>query len=108
MKTLLIAASALAFASPALAQMGASPATTTPSSTTTAPATTDAMSTTYADDTTTSTTVTTPMDPKALIASEFPTYDKDGNGMLDKAEFATWMEALKAKSGQPPLRASSV
>jgi Ca2+-binding EF-hand superfamily protein len=54
------------------------------------------------------TTVTTPSDPKALIASEFPTYDKDGSGSLDKAEFGTWMGALKAKSGQPAMSASAM
>ena len=43
-------------------------------------------------------------DPKAIIASEFPTYDKDGNGALSKAEFDAWMVALKEKSGDTAMK----
>lgn len=50
----------------------------------------------------------TPTDPKALIASEFPSYDKDASGMLDKAEFAAWMGALKAKLGEKPMPAAEM
>jgi hypothetical protein len=109
MKTLLIAVSALALSTPALAQMEpASPAASTTQSTTTtttpsAPTAGQPASTTSQ---TTTTTAAAPADPKALIASEFPTYDKDGNGVLDKTEFATWMGALKAKSGEKPLSAA--
>ncbi len=49
------------------------------------------------------TVVTAPSDPKALIASEFPSYDKDASGTLDKTEFGSWMMALRSKSGQPPM-----
>ena len=33
-----------------------------------------------------------------IINAEFATYDKDANGTLEKAEFAAWMDALKAKA----------
>lgn len=113
MKTLLIAVSALALSTPALAQMEpASPTASTTQSTTTT--TTPPVPTTGQPAATTSQTTTTtvaaapvaPSDPKALIASEFPTYDKDANGVLDKTEFASWMGALKAKSGEKPLAAA--
>jgi Ca2+-binding EF-hand superfamily protein len=44
-----------------------------------------------------------PSDPKAIIASEYPTYDKDSSGGLSKGEFDTWMTALKDKSGGTPM-----
>jgi len=34
----------------------------------------------------------------AILDSEFPTYDKDKSGSLNKSEFASWMDALKTKS----------
>jgi hypothetical protein len=34
----------------------------------------------------------------AILDSEFPTYDKDKSGSLNKAEFASWMDTLKAKA----------
>ena len=59
--------------------------------------------------TTGSTTVAaTPNDTKALIASEFPTYDKDSNQMLDRAEFGAWMMALKVKTGEKPMAAAEL
>lgn len=33
-----------------------------------------------------------------VVDTEFPSYDKDGNGGLNKAEFASWMVALKTAS----------
>jgi hypothetical protein len=33
-----------------------------------------------------------------VVNNEFPTYDTDKNGTLDKTEFAAWMIALKEKS----------
>lgn len=36
-----------------------------------------------------------------IINAEFASYDKDANGTLDKAEFAAWMDALKAKAPNP-------
>ncbi len=116
MKTLIIAVSALALSSPALAQMEpATPATTTTQPTTpTGPSTQmPAPQTTPSDPAATGTaaaptTVTTPSDPKALIASEFPTYDKNSDGSLDKTEFAAWMGALKAKTGAKPMSAAEM
>lgn len=34
----------------------------------------------------------------SIVDSEFGTYDKDTNGTLSKAEFASWMDTLKAKA----------
>ncbi len=109
MKTLLIAVSAMALTTPAFAQMepsptpsqSTSPQSTSPQSPATAPAD-QSMSTT------TGTSAATPSDPKALIASEFPSYDKDANGALNKTEFASWMGALKAKSGEPAMPAAEM
>ncbi|MEP6785750.1 MAG: EF-hand domain-containing protein [Sphingomonadales bacterium] len=111
MKTLLIAVSAIALSTPAFAQM--EPSTTTKqSTTTTVPTPTPAApaAATSQTETTTTTTapVTAPSDPKALIASEFPAYDKDGNGTLDKTEFAAWMAALKAKTDTKPTPAAEL
>jgi hypothetical protein len=33
-----------------------------------------------------------------VVNTEFPSYDKDANGGLNKAEFASWMVALKTAS----------
>lgn len=43
----------------------------------------------------------------AILDNEFPTYDKDQSGTLDKVEFASWMDALKAKAnpGDKPDKA---
>ena len=108
MKTLMIAASALALSTPALAQMEPStpPASTTQSTTTTQMPTPSAgQPATTTSETTTTATVA---DPKALIASEFPTYDKDTSGNLDKTEFAAWMGALKAKTDAKPMPAAEM
>jgi hypothetical protein len=103
MKTLMIAASALALSTPALAQMEpATPSATTTQSTTTTTQTPPVDPAAPAT-TTSETTTTTVSDPKALIASEFLSYDKDASGALDKTEFAGWMSALKAKSGAKPM-----
>ena len=103
MKAFLIAASALALATPALAQMEpTSPGQ--PATTTTAPVPGQSMTSQDAAPA----PAETPTDPKALIATEFPTYDKDASGMLDKTEFAAWMAALKAKSGEKPMPAAEM
>lgn len=31
-----------------------------------------------------------------IVDAQFPTYDADGNGSLDKAEFGAWMASLRA------------
>ncbi len=41
-----------------------------------------------------------------VVDAEFATYDKDANGTLSSAEFATWMVALKTKS-DPTTKADS-
>ena len=97
MKTLLIAASIAALASPALAQMaGPTPATPPVSSAMPSPA--------PAQDSAAPSAAEPASDPKAIIASEFPTYDKDANGALSRVEFDTWLTALKEKSGDTTMK----
>ena len=97
MKTLLIAASIAALASPAFAQMaGPTPATPPASSVMPAPA--------PAQDSAAPAAAEPASDPKAIIASEFPTYDKDANGALSRVEFDTWLTALKEKSGDTTMK----
>ena len=97
MKTLLIAASFAALASPALAQMaGPTPATPPASSAMPSPA--------PAQDSAAPAAAEPASDPKAIIASEFPTYDKDANGALSRVEFDTWLTALKEKSGDTTMK----
>ncbi|MET4896321.1 EF-hand domain-containing protein [Sphingomonadaceae bacterium jetA1] len=33
-----------------------------------------------------------------VVETQFPTYDKDGDGQLSKAEFGQWMVALKSQT----------
>jgi hypothetical protein len=96
MKALLIAASVMALASPALAQTTGSSSTksTAPSSMATPPTDTAMPASSPAP----------ASDPKAIIASEFPTYDKDSSGALSRAEFDTWLVALKEKSGDTAMK----
>ena len=115
MKSLLIVVSALALASPALAQIEAVEPTATQStttrSTTTTPSTAPVVPATPEATTaeaTTTTVAAAPEDPKALVASEFPAYDKDSNQMLDRTEFAAWMAALKAKNGEKPMATAAM
>lgn len=42
----------------------------------------------------------------AVVGKEFPTYDKNKDGKLDSAEFASWMVALKTAS-DPATKADS-
>ena len=97
MKSILIAASMMALVSPALAQTSG-PAPASP------PASTE-MPQSSAPSTDSAAPAAAPVtDPKAIIASEFPTYDKDGNGSLAKTEFDTWLTALKEKSGDTSMK----
>ena len=98
MTRVLIAAGLIALATPAFAQMTA-PEAAAPSATTPMPQAPVAPTNSVADSATAA-----PSDPKAIIASEFPTYDKDGNGSLAAAEFDTWMIALKEKSASEPMQ----
>ena len=97
MKTFLIAAGAVALATPAMAQMASPTPSTPPASSapsTSMPPAADSGAMTAAP-------AAAPSDPKAIIATEFPTYDKDGSGSLNKGEFDSWLTALKDKSGTP-------
>lgn len=100
MKLNFIAAGVIALASPAFAQTTpAEPETTSqsmPMPETSAPATSSASPAPAP--------AAAASDPKAIIASEFPTYDKDGDGALASAEFGAWMIALKEKSGDTAMK----
>lgn len=97
MKRILVAAGLVALASPTLAQVSgpvpSSPPASAPMPQTAAPAMDPAVP-----------APAPASDPKAIIASEFPTYDKDGNGSLVRAEFDTWLLALKDKSGEAAMK----
>jgi hypothetical protein len=102
MKKLILAIGAVALATPALAQMAtpaSPPAASQPSTTTASP---DA--TTAGTPSATAPAAATPTSPAAIIATEFPTYDKNGDGVLSAAEFDGWMLALKAKSSGPAMK----
>lgn len=105
MKSVLFALSAIALASPAFAQMSG-PAPSMPpsssSSTLPKPAEMPASSAAPAQDSA-APTAGAPSDPKAIIATEFPTYDKDSSGALNRAEFDSWLVALKEKSGDAKM-----
>jgi hypothetical protein len=97
MKFVIYAASAIALAAPTLAQMSnpepAAPTASAPMSPSQTPAQDSAAAAPAAAS-----------DPKAIIAAEFPAYDKDGNGSLARAEFDTWLVALKEKSGDTAMK----
>jgi hypothetical protein len=102
MKNLILAIGAVALATPALAQMAtpaSPPVASQPSTTTMVP---DA--TTAGTPSATAPAAAAPASPAAIIATEFPTYDKNGDGVLSAAEFDGWMVALKAKSGGPAMK----
>ncbi len=107
--------SALAFAAPVAAQDMKSSQTTPPTSNpapaqpagdaTADPAATPAQSSTAATPADSSlagkpagTPVTGPAQIAQVVDTEFPTYDKNTDGNLDKGEFGTWMVALKTAS----------
>ena len=106
MKTILIAASALAFAGPLTAQTTTAPAPppVATSDATAVPA--DPVPAQSTGAATAAPAVATPADPKTIIANEFPTYDKDGSGALSQSEFAAWMIALKTKTDPKPMTAA--
>lgn len=41
-----------------------------------------------------------------VVETEFPSYDKDSNGSLNKTEFAAWMVALR-KASDPTIKAEA-
>ena len=119
LKTALLAG-VFALAAPALAQDAMQttpqPATTTPTQAQTPAATPQAMPAPAtppvdpaATDPAASATTTEPVTEAGQIAqvveTEFPTYDKNGDGSLTRAEFGEWMVALKTAS-DPATKAS--
>ncbi len=84
-------AGAMLIASPALAQQAP---TSTPVAPQTAPVPTDNAP--QSAPTQTATPQAAADKVAQVIESEFPTYDKDGNGALSKAEFGAWMATLRA------------
>ncbi len=122
----LIGAAALAMSTAALAQTATTTATSVPPATAPAQSTTESTTTTTtapADPanpagaqattsttqaTTTATAQATPAptpaaDPKAVLAQQFPTYDKDGNGSLSQTEFASWLGEMKTAQNSEKL-----
>lgn len=97
MKTVLLAASMIALASPALAQT-TGPAPASPPTATPMPESSAAPQDSAAP------AAAAASDPKAIIASEFPAYDKDADGALNRVEFDTWLTALKEKSGDTAMK----
>jgi hypothetical protein len=103
---LLIGAAAVSF--PALAQMTppasdptnppttAGPATPAPMPDSTSPASApDASTPPAASEPAPSGTAATPAQISQIVDQEFPTYDGDGNGSLNDAEFGAWMKKLR-------------
>jgi hypothetical protein len=99
MKILLIGAAVAALASPAIAQTTMDPAQSTTTGTAQSPTTSQPS----ADAETA--IPAAPTDARTIIASEFPSYDKDSNGALSKAEFDGWMTAMRDRAGEKPLAA---
>lgn len=107
MKFLICSAAALAIASPAVAQMSGT-APKSPDKSMSMPgdkAATPAMpADPSADTSATPAMPATPSaqanDPATILKTEFPVYDKDANGDLNKDEFSTWLLALKKAAPQ--------
>jgi hypothetical protein len=108
MKFLLIAASVVALTSPAFAQStgssSAKPAASGGIATPPADTAMPASSAAPAQEASAAPASAPASDPKAIIASEFPTYDKDASGALSRTEFDTWLVALKEKSGDTAMK----
>ena len=105
LKTMFLAGTMIV-AAPVLAQTatpapqtapGAQTATPAPATTEVAPATTPAQPT-QAAPAAAATTAPTQAQVAQVVDQQFGTYDKNGDGTLDKAEFAAWMDALKAQA----------
>lgn len=97
-------ASAMLVAAPAIAQQAPtdmqqvppSSATQTPGQTAPAPTDPALPPSASADAAATAQPVAGPDQIAQVVEAEFPTYDKDGNGTLNTAEFGTWMVALRS------------
>lgn len=94
----LLFTTALAVATPALAQQTTTPGQATTPTSPTAPATAAPADPTAAGQAA-QPQQATPASPANAVASivdtEFPAYDANNDGSLDKAEFSRWMVALK-------------
>jgi hypothetical protein len=110
MKFLICSAAALAIASPAVAQKSGTTAKS-PDKSMSMPGDSAATPATPADPSTdTSATPAMPAtpsaqanDPATILKTEFPVYDKDANGDLNKDEFSTWLLALKKAAPQQTM-----
>lgn len=89
----IFAASAMTIAAPALAQTAQVPAPTAP---TVAPGTASVPKQAAPAGEIPAATTTDQV--STIVNAEFAAYDRDGNGLLEKAEFAAWMDALKARA----------
>ena len=95
---------AMMVSAPVLAQVTPAPAQTTPSAPQAAPATTvDPAQTAQPAASTEAAPAggqvqATGSQIAQVVDTQFPTYDKDGDGKLNKAEFAQWMVALKSQT----------
>lgn len=101
-KLVAMTAALSAFALPAVAQQAQ---TTPPADSTTTQSTnvpegtasgTGAASSSATSSTSAGATANNAAQVSALVDKEFPTYDADKSGQLDKNEFSTWILALKA------------
>ncbi|WP_294201145.1 EF-hand domain-containing protein [uncultured Sphingomonas sp.] len=95
---------AMMVSAPVLAQVTPAPAQTTPAAPQAAPATSADPAQTAQPATSTEAAPAggqvqaTGSQIAQVVDTQFPTYDKDGDGKLNKAEFAQWMVALKSQT----------
>ncbi len=95
---------AMMVSAPVLAQVTPAPAQTTPTAPQAAPATSADPAQTAQPATSTEAAPAggqvqaTGSQIAQVVDTQFPTYDKDGDGKLNKAEFAQWMVALKSQT----------
>ncbi|MEK9211909.1 EF-hand domain-containing protein [Sphingomonas sp. 2378] len=98
-------AGAMMASAPVFAQEATAPGQTSPAPVQAAPAT--AADPTQAAQPATDPAATTPAQGQVqatgdqiaqVVDTQFPTYDKDGDGKLNRAEFGQWMVALKSQT----------
>ncbi len=89
---------AMMVSAPVLAQVTPAPAQTTPAAPQDAPATSADPAQPTAEPAAPAQVQATGSQIAQVVDTQFPTYDKDGDGKLNKAEFAQWMVALKSQS----------
>lgn len=107
-----VIASALLMSSPVFGQVAAGAAQVPPSSQQGGAAidqtqgTPSVQSTTSAESSAPQEASAQPATVATVVGTEFPTYDKDGDGALSAAEFGAWMVALKTAS-DPSTKATA-